>query len=163
MYQRPCVPTYQKCVNFSFLCVNVPIKVPTCHTVCQCFKLACQGVKRRANFSTHRVNVPNVCQFFEYSSYEIFGEISILYYYIKDSTLYLLVSYLSISYVYVNFISILHFILKKSVWNFSFLLFLLLRSLVRNENIKRPGCVTINKGFLEFSTTKKTKQNKECK
>ena len=117
----------------------MPIKVPTCHTVRQCFKLACQRVKRGANFSTHRVNVPNVCQFFEYSSYEIFGEISILYYYIKDSTLYLLVSYLYISYVYVNFISILQFILKKSLWNFSFLLFFLLCSLVSYENIKRAG------------------------
>ena len=34
--------------------VNVPINVPTCHTACQCFKLACQRVSRRAKFS----NIP---------------------------------------------------------------------------------------------------------
>ena len=48
------VPTCQKRANFSFLRANVPINVPTCHTACQCFKLACQRVKRRAKFS----NIP---------------------------------------------------------------------------------------------------------
>ena len=52
--QRACVPTCQKRANFSFLRANVPINVPTCHTTCECFKLACQRVKRRAKFS----NIP---------------------------------------------------------------------------------------------------------
>ena len=87
------------------------------------------------------------CQFFRNSSYEILTEISILNYCIKNSMLYL-ISYLYISCVYVsyikivlNFISILHSILKKSVCNFCF--FKLLCSLVRNENIKRPGFYTL--------------------
>ena len=45
----PSVPTCQRGLR-----ANVPINVPTCHTACQCFKLACQRVKRRANFS----NIP---------------------------------------------------------------------------------------------------------
>ena len=39
------------------------------------------------------------------------------------------------------FISILHVLLKKSVWNFYVLK--LFCSLVRNENIKRPGFYTL--------------------
>ena len=46
------VPTCQKRANFSFLRANVPINVPTCHTACQCFNLACKHAKRRANVST---------------------------------------------------------------------------------------------------------------
>ena len=51
---RANVPACQKHPNFSFLHANVPINVPTYHTVYQCFKLACQHAKRRANFS----NIP---------------------------------------------------------------------------------------------------------
>ena len=39
------------------------------------------------------------------------------------------------------FISILHVILKESVWNFCFLK--LVCSLVKNENSKRPGFYTL--------------------
>ena len=45
------VPTCQKRANVSFLCANVSINESTCHTTCQCFNLACQHAKRRANFS----------------------------------------------------------------------------------------------------------------
>ena len=60
MCQRGCVPTCQKCANFSFLHFNVlccvpvfQLSVPTCKTACQVFK---------------------------HSSYESLREISILYY-----------------------------------------------------------------------------------
>ena len=43
-----------KLANLSFFCANVPINVQTCCTVCQCFRLACQRVKRHVNFS----NIP---------------------------------------------------------------------------------------------------------
>ena len=54
------------------------------------------------------------------------------------------------------FISILHIILKKSVWNFYFFLFC---SLVRNENIKRPGFYTlqVTKVFSNFLQQKQLK------
>ena len=66
------------------------------------------------------------CQIFNHSSYKMLKEICILYYYTKNSTLYL-ISQLYLSYVYVSyikivlyFISILHVILKQSVLNFAF-------------------------------------------
>ena len=73
--------------------------------------------------------------------YEISREIFVLNYCITNSTLYL-ISKLFISYVYVsyikivlNFISILHIVLRESVWNFSFfLIFFFFISLVRHEN-----------------------------
>ena len=60
------------------------------------------------------------------------------------------------------FISIRHVILKKIVPNFFFFLKLFC-SLVKNENTKKTWFlyVTSNKGFLEFSSAKTTKQNKE--
>ena len=75
-----------------------------------------QRAKRRTNVSTWRANMPNgvpifqlgvqscqrACQFFKHSSYEMLREISVLYYYIKNSTLYL-ISYLYISCVYVSY------------------------------------------------------------
>ena len=73
--------------------------------------------------------------------YEISREIFVLNYCITNSTLYL-ISKLFILYVYVsyikivlNFISILHIVLRESVWNFSFfLIFFFFISLVRHEN-----------------------------
>ena len=64
----------------------------------------CQRVKQRAIVLTWRPNVPNgvpifqlgvpmcqkACQFFKHFSYQMLWEISILYYYIKNSTLYLI-------------------------------------------------------------------------
>ena len=119
------------------------------------------GMPMCQTVSLFQLDVPTfqrACQFFRNSSYEILREISILNYCIKNSLLYL-ISYLYISCVYVSyikivlyFISILHSILKKSVCNFCF--FKLFCSLVRNENIKRPGFYTLkarmksNKDFL---------------
>ena len=88
--QRACVPTCQKRAKFSFLSANVP--------------KTCQRTIRRANVSTWHTNMPNgvpifqlgmpmcqrACQFFKHSSYEMLREISILYYYIKISTIYLI-------------------------------------------------------------------------
>ena len=130
------VPTCQTRANFSFLCANVPVNVSTCQSC--------------ANFSTWHANVANdmpicyfcvpTCQFFKHSSYEMLREISLLYYFIKNSTLYLM-SYLYIWSAYVSYsISILHVILKKSVRNCWFLE--LFCSLVKNENTKRPGFYT---------------------
>ena len=39
------VPRYQKRGNFLFLRANMPINVPKCHTVYQCFNLVCQCAK----------------------------------------------------------------------------------------------------------------------
>ena len=80
------VPTYQKRVNFSFY-------VPTCHTTCQCFNLACQRAIRRAN--------------------------STLYFL---SYLYVSYAYESYIKTVLYFISILYVMLKKSMCNFSFIL-----------------------------------------
>ena len=46
------VPTCQKRANFSFLLASVPMNLPTCHTACQYFNLACQRAKRCARFSS---------------------------------------------------------------------------------------------------------------
>ena len=84
------VLTYQTRANFSFLCANVPVNVSTCQSC--------------ANFSTWHAKVANdmpifyfcvptcqkVCQFFKHSSYEMLREISLLYYFIKNSALYLM-------------------------------------------------------------------------
>ena len=96
------------------------------------------------------------CYFFKHSSDEMLKEISILYYFIKNSILHL-ISSLCMSYVYVSYIKIvlylisaLHVILKKSVWSFYFLK--LFCSLVRSETIKRPGFYTlqVKRIFLSF-------------
>ena len=69
---------------------------------CQLLIRTCQRAIRRANDFTWRENVPNAvtifqlgvptcqkaCQFFKHSSYEMLIEISILYYYIENSTFY---------------------------------------------------------------------------
>ena len=55
------VPTWQKRANFSFLRANVL----TCHTACQCFSLACQRAKTRADFSTWRANLPKGVPIFQ--------------------------------------------------------------------------------------------------
>ena len=62
--------------------------------------------------------------------------------------------YVSSIKIVLYFISILHVILKKSVLNFCFLK--LFCSLVKNENTKRAGFYTFNKGFLKFSSAKTT-------
>ena len=77
--------------------------VPTCHKARQCFNLACQRAKRRATFSIWHVNVPNGVPLFQTFLLRNAKKISILYYYMKNSTLYL-ISYLYISCVYVSYI-----------------------------------------------------------
>ena len=92
MCPRACVPTCQKSVNFSFL------RSITCH--------------KSTNVLTWHANFSNGMR----------RKISEFYHYVKNSTSYL-ISLLYISYVYVSyikivlyFISILHVVLKKSVW-----------------------------------------------
>ena len=91
--------------------------VPSSHFYVPTCQKTCQRAIRRANVSTWHTNVLNsvpifhfgvptcqrACQFFKHSSYEVLREISILYYYIKNSTLYL-ISYFYISFVYVSYI-----------------------------------------------------------
>ena len=112
-------------LNFAYHCahkrVNVPYDVPMfergmkmCQTACQFFNSACQRAKWCPNFP----NIPLT---------KCFGKFLLLihYYYTKSYTLYL-ISQLYISHVYIKivlyFISILHVILKKSMWNVSFTL-----------------------------------------
>ena len=48
------VPAFLRAKSMStslFLLANVPIKVPTCNTACQCSNLTCQRGKSRVNFS----------------------------------------------------------------------------------------------------------------
>ena len=80
----------------------------------------------------------------------------------KKSLLCIANIYISPIKVVLYFFSILRVILKKSVWNFLFSFFLFC-SLVRNENIKRPGFFMLqsSRGFIEFSSAKIAKQNKE--
>ena len=114
----------------------------TCQRASVVYVPMCQ---KRARFSILRANVPQgvpmfqrgmpmcqrACQFFKHSSYEMLREISILYYYIKNSTLYL-ISYLRISCVCVVHINcIILYFLK------------LFCSLDRNGNIKTPGFYTL--------------------
>ena len=61
---RANVPACQR-AKFSYLRVNVPKNVPTCHKACQCFNLACQRANRCASFSTWRANVPKSVPIFQ--------------------------------------------------------------------------------------------------
>ena len=79
------VPAYQQVkgvgtshvyVRTGHKCANVPIAY-------QCFI-------RRANVSNGVPTCQNACQLSKHSSYEMLREISPLYYYIKNSTLYLI-------------------------------------------------------------------------
>ena len=117
---RACVPTWstcqRACVPAWFTCQRAK-SVPSSHFYVPKCQKTCQRAIRSANVSTWHVNMPNgvavfqigvpTCrrarQFFKHSSYEMLREISILYYYIKNSTLYL-ISYLYISCVYVSYI-----------------------------------------------------------
>ena len=106
MCQRACVPAYQRAKS-----------VPTSYFYVSTCQKTCQRAIRHTNVSTWCANVANgvqifqlgvptcqrACQFFKHSSYEMLREISILYYYIKNSTLYL-ISYLYTSCVYVSYI-----------------------------------------------------------
>ena len=100
------VPTGQKSANFLFLCANVSINVLTCYTACQCFNLACQRAKRRANVSTWRTNVPKGMPTFR----------TFLVRHAKGNfyTYHSYIYHVYVSYIQIvlNFISILHFILK---------------------------------------------------
>ena len=126
--QRACAPAWFTCQRAK----NMPAShfyVPTCHTACQCFNLACQRAKWRANFSTWRVNVPKSVPVFQtfllrnakWNFYTL-----LLYekfYIILDI---IVMHMICICIVNKNF-TILHFysswlpvILKESVWDFFF-------------------------------------------
>ena len=79
--QRDLRPDVPKRANFLFLLVDMPYNVPT-------FQL---GVPN--GVPTFQIGVPacqNVRQVFKHSSYVMIRQISLLYFYIKKSTLYLI-------------------------------------------------------------------------
>ena len=130
---------------------NVPI-VPACYLIFT-YQRADECASVPNDVPTFQIGVSicqRTCQFFKLFSYEMLREISILYFCIKSSTLYL-ISYLYHTYIAhkncIILISVLHAILKKSVGNFSFLE--LFCSLVRKTWFLY---VTSTQGFLEFST-----------
>ena len=55
---RACVPTWSTCQR------GLRANVLACHTACQCFNLVCR-VKKHANFSTGRANVPKGVPIFQ--------------------------------------------------------------------------------------------------
>ena len=106
---RACVPAW-----FTFQCAK---SVPTSHF----YVLACQSAMQRANALTWHANVPNGVPAFQtfLSRNGKWNFYTFLYYYIKKLT-FVYVSYMIVA---LYFISILHAILKKSMWNFSFFFF----------------------------------------
>ena len=161
----PCVPVCQRGLrgnalgcqrglraNFSLLRANVPINVPTCYTACQCFNSACQLAIWRASFSKVLRNA-------KWHFYTL-----LLY-----NKLYILLDIIVLNIICLYIVNknwiILHFytschIKEKCVEFFFFLFFF-----VSSQKLKYKKTwflyVASNKGFLEFSTAKTTKQNKE--
>ena len=162
--QCSCVPTCQERGIVSFLRANViydvpifQLGVPIWHTACLIYQLGLPMCQKHANFPIFLLQNAK-------------GNFNTLFLH-KNFTLYLIsqVIYIYISYVYVlnikivlYFISILHVILKKSVWNY---FFFIISFLLFSENLKYKKTwflyVTSNKGFFEFSPAKTTRQNKE--
>ena len=84
----PCVPAWSMCHVYAPTCLPAwfmcqrdksvstsHFYVPTCHTACHFFILACQRANKGAKF-------------FKHFCYQVLRKISILYYYIKNSTFY---------------------------------------------------------------------------
>ena len=94
--------------------------VPTClrtymPKACQLLICTCQSANERASVPngvpTFQIDVPTcqrTCQFLKHFSYEMLREISIIYFCIKNSTLYL-ISYLYHTYIAHKNCIILHF------------------------------------------------------
>ena len=136
---RACAPTWptrQSAGAPPFLRANAP-------RVCQLIIFTCQRAIRGPSALTWRAKVPKGMPIFQ----TLLRELSILYYYIKNSTFYLILQ-LYIPYVYVwyikivlYFISILHVMLKKSVWIFNFFKFFYF--LLFSLKLKRPAFYTL--------------------
>ena len=136
------------CQVFIFTCQRAK-SVPTYHKVYQCFNLACQRAKRRANFSTWRANVPKSVPVFQtFLLRNAKGNFYILLLYKK---LYII---LDIILIHVMCVCIVHI-------NCIILYFLkLFCSLNRNGNIKTPNfyklqvtreyCIFLNYDLLEL-------------
>ena len=126
------VPMYQKRAKFSFLRANVPKNVSACHKACQCFNLACQRAKRRANFSTCGASVPKSVPIFQtFLLRNAKGNFYILLSYKK---FYIV---LDIILIHIMCVCIVHI-------NCIILYFLkLFCSLDRNRYIKTPGFCTL--------------------
>ena len=155
----PFLPAYQRGLPanvFSCEHTNVP-KVPACYLI-----FTCQRPNERASVPngvpTFQIGVSicqRTCQFFKHFSFEMLREISILYFWIKSSTLYL------VSYLYhtrikpaLYLISVLHAILKKCLWIFCFMKLFC--------SLERPGFYTLQvpKDFWNYPL-KQLKQNAE--
>ena len=129
----PCVPTWSMCqrgLRANVLACQRGLRTKVAKA-CQLLIFTFQRVIRLAIFffilACQRAN--KGAKFFKHFCYQVLRKISILYYYIKNSTFYLISVIHIICKCIVNknciiiFISMLHVILKKSVWNFSFFLF----------------------------------------
>ena len=145
---RACVPAW-----FTFQCAK---SVPTSHF----YVLACQSAMQRANALTWHANVPNGVPAFQtfLSRNGKWNFYTFLYYYIKKLT-FVYVSYMIVA---LYFISILHAILKKSMWNFSFFFFSfwLFSSKWKHRNTWFLNA-TSNRCFRELSSDTIPKENKE--
>ena len=114
--------------------------VPACHTACQCFNLACQRDKWRANISTWRANVPKGVPIFQVfllrNAKWNFYTLSLYrkFYILLDIIVVNIIRICVVNKNLLYFTSVLHVILKKSVRNFFFFLVIVFFfcSLVRN-------------------------------
>ena len=66
--------------------------VPTSHFYVPACQKTCQHAMRHANVLTWHANIPKASQFPKHSLYKMSTKISILHYYINNSTLYLISS-----------------------------------------------------------------------
>ena len=129
------VPTCQKHANFSFLKAKVPVNEATCQR-CANYSICVPTCQRLAKFSTWHANVANevpifhfgmptcqkACQIFKHFSYKMLREISILYYYIKNSILDIIVIHMICTCIIHKFlyISILPIMCKGKCVEFLF-------------------------------------------
>ena len=155
----PCLPARQRGLPANVLScehTNVP-NVSACYLIFTCQRPnECASVPNGVpTFQISASICQRTCQFFKHFSYEMLREISILYFCIKSSKLYL------VSYLYhtriktaLYLISVLHAILKKCLWNFCFMKLFC--------SLERPGFYTlqVSKVFWNYPL-KQLKQNTE--
>ena len=154
---RANVPACQR-ANGGSLRATMLIKVPKCHTACQCFNVAYQRAKRRAVFSTWRANVPKGVPVFQtFHLRNVKGNFYTLLYKKLYIILHIIVIHMiCICIVHKNCI-ILHVMLKKSVRNFYFFIIF-----SRIENIKRSRFYPLQETRV-FSNCSQLKQRNKIK
>ena len=118
LYVPKCQKTYQHAIrraNVSIWCANVPNRVPIFQRVPKGVPTSQTLLLRNAKGNFHTLLL--------YKKFYIILNIIVISYVYHSYII--VISYVYVSYVKIvlYFISILHVILKKNVWNFSFLLF----------------------------------------